>query len=108
MKRCHILLILSLVSIFSVNATAKSKWYSLARNEEYISDFVIQPSGVKEIIVKAKDRLNVTFRVDVTGEQEKTLMYGPFPIEMTDAESRKAIKSFLVALTLRQLTVKSG
>lgn len=100
MKKCRIFTILLLATILSVNAIAESKWYTLGRNEEYISDFVIQPSGVKEIIVKAKDKLNVTFRVDVTGEQEKTLMSGPFPIEMTDLGSRKTIKSFFGGLDL--------
>ncbi len=98
--KCRFVILLLLVSIYSVNAVAESKWYSLGRTEEYVSDFVIQPSGVKEIIIKAKDKLNVTFRVDVSGEQEKTLMYGPFPIEMLDVGSRKSIKTFFGGLDL--------
>ena len=86
--------VLLLLSLLSTNAIAENSWYNLGQNEEYISDFVILPNSVKEVAVKSNSKISITFRVDVSGEQEKTLMYGPFPIEMMDVESGKSLRSF--------------
>lgn len=95
MKNWKVIMTAVTLMLLSTHAMAeKSDWSGLSPNEEYINDFIIKPNEIKDVEIVSRNKLNISFMVNIDNESMNTIRSGPFPIEMADEGSKKKVSAF--------------